>query len=143
MEWYEPRLILQTPPREFNEAQLRDYISCARKFADNVNGPFAVITDLSQLRASTVDSSMRSLYAEHQRAIATKDAEHCAVSAIIVKDALQRGVISAIFWLSPPVYPYTMVSDLESALAFAREALANAVARVERTNAARRSGSSW
>ena len=80
--------------------------------------PHAIIVDMSQM--SPVNPDMRrkvaAWLAEHQEELK----KYRLGSAIVVKSNVIRGIITAIYWLQPPPYPYSICSNRDEALAWSK-----------------------
>ncbi len=63
--------------------------------------------DVTHARRIVADADIR--LREH-------DTQWCAGMAIVAKTALMRGATTAVYWLSPPVYDYKIVSSLFEAI---------------------------
>ncbi len=123
VRWIAPRLYVQTTPPHFTLDELDDFIHAARSFADEVDTHFAVISDLSALIPSRVDAVMRKRFAEHLKSIENTDRAHCALSAVVTRNSLQRGLLTAVLWMAPPVYPHIVTTSMDEAVAACEDVL--------------------
>ena len=84
--------------------------------------PYAWVADLQHVRGS--NARQRKIVAETEKRHAALHAQHHAGAALVVPNRLVRGVVTAIFWLVPPVYPTTMVDSRAEGIRWAAGQLA-------------------
>lgn len=60
-----------------------------------------------------IDAKQRKALADFDRRVAEYDRKYTAGCAIIAPSALARGIAVAVYWLSPPVYPYKVFATYE------------------------------
>lgn len=76
--------------------------------------PYAWITDLE--RPERISKAHQKTIAAFEARVAELDRKHCAASALVVQRSVIRAVMTAVFWVHPPVYPYHLVPSREAAL---------------------------
>jgi len=67
------------------------------------------------VRAGGISSRHRKQLAEHARAVEPLLREYMVAAAIVSQSALVHGVVTAINWLTPPVFPQKVFSDAAEA----------------------------
>ncbi len=72
----------------------------------------------------------RRRFAEFEKEVEDRDREFTSGTAIIAKSGLQRGLITAIYWLAPPVYPYRICRSVAEAVDWCKGQLDTVDARV-------------
>ncbi len=82
----------------------------------------AIVFDATQARApSAVERRQQADFLRAHEALLRL---HCAGAAFVISSAVIRGALTAIFWIQPPVYEYTVVSAVAEGTAWARQRLA-------------------
>ena len=71
--------------------------------------------------ARPLGARQRQILAEASRATEAEATRNCAASAIIVSNAIMRGVMTALHWLKPTGYPERSFTDIGEAEAWVRE----------------------
>jgi hypothetical protein len=84
-------------------------------------GPFAWVV-LADAMLST-SAKQRKIFSEAEARMQPQDKRYCAGTAIVLSSSIIRGVVTAIYWLTPPVYPYTLCSTDDEARAWATKQL--------------------
>jgi hypothetical protein len=74
---------------------------------------FAWVVDAS--RVQHTEAKARKATSEHEARSKDHMRQFNCGTAFIIKSTLVRGILTAIFWLAPPAYPYEIFSDLASA----------------------------
>lgn len=59
------------------------------------------------------DPRVRRTIADHHARYATVIRARCAGIAMVVGSPLERGLLTALFWVSPPTYRYAVVGTVE------------------------------
>lgn len=68
-------------------------------------------------------ATQRRKLAALEKRLEEHDREHVKACAIVAPNALTRGLVTAVFWIAPPVYPYRLFEQAEPALAWVRAEL--------------------
>lgn len=111
-----------TFPREATDEDLAACIRARETWVRRVRYPFAWIIDLSNV--SEAPATQRKILAEHLRSCEAFSARWNAGSALIVPNAWLRGLVTAVFWVSPPKYPTELFSNPTEAESWAQTQLA-------------------
>lgn len=85
-------------------------------YASNTQ-PFAWVVDAGGI--GIVDAKVRQVTASHEERTKLHKARFNQGSAFVIKSPMARGIVTAIFWIAPPVYRHEVVSNFESARAWA------------------------
>ena len=114
--WYaasKPPIVVMTFPDQVHDDQLRAALADVQRWLEKVDKPFGFIVDMR--RPLAISSVQRQLIAEVEKASSAQDRRFNAAQAVVVTNAITRGIITAISWMSPPVYPLKIVPSLEHA----------------------------
>lgn len=84
--------------------------------------PCAWVVDLRHLLG--VPATQRRLFAEHLKHFEPHDIAYNRGSALVIPNSMVRGIVTAVFWLSPPKFPNKAFDTREAALSWAAERLA-------------------
>jgi hypothetical protein len=117
----EAPLYLQTFPRSATDIELAAMIAEIERITKAMQWPYGWVADLSDLMQAT--ARQRSMCAESDKCLASRDERYCAGSAVYCRGALTRGVLTAVHWLSPPAYPFRVFSSFPEAESWARQQL--------------------
>lgn len=121
-----PVVVLHVPSGAHSDEAIRDVL---REYKDMVltrRVPFVMINDLRS--ASGVTQKQRAemsdfLEGEHEVA------SYCRGAALVFESALLRGMLTAILWVSKPVYPTRVFRTVEDASWWAYDQLGISVAQ--------------
>lgn len=108
-----PPIIVMTFPDQVHNDQLRAALDDVQRWLAEVNEPFGFIVDMR--RPLSISSTQRQMIAEVEKASSETDRRFNAAQAVVVTNAITRGIITAISWMSPPVYPLKIVPSIERA----------------------------
>jgi hypothetical protein len=117
-----PQLYGQTFPKELTDPQLDEFLEALEVHVAAQTAPFAWVI-LADALMSTSAKQRKTFAAAEERMKAT-DRALCAGTAFVLTSAIARGAITAVYWISPPVYPYSIHATEVSALAWAKAKLA-------------------
>lgn len=105
-----PHLYLQKFPVQATDEELTQFLSHLEQSLPAFERPYAWLVDLRDLATST--STQRRIYAEFDQRVADQDRAHCAGVALVISNPLTRGMVTAVHWITPPVYPHTTAATL-------------------------------
>lgn len=111
-----PYIIMRVPAvvgDDMLEGALREV---SRWLLEDVNALFSFVANFE--RPLKITARQRRMMANAERQYAHVDRTYNAGQAVIVQSPMTRGVLTAVYWLSPPVYPYAFFSDMESAFSW-------------------------
>ena len=111
-----------TFPREATDEELMACLLARDDWAFRVRYHFAWIIDLSNI--TSAPATQRRALANHLKHYEEFSERWNAGSALVVPSRWLRGVVTAVFWISPPKYPHETFSELGTAEHWARERLA-------------------
>ena len=117
----EPRLYRQTFPKLSSDTELEEFLVALEANVEAQRAPFAWVILADALLSST--AKQRKMFASAEERMKEQDKKLCAGTAFVLTSAIARGAITAVYWLSPPVYPYTIVAREETAIAWAQTKL--------------------
>jgi hypothetical protein len=105
-----------TFPDQVHNDELRAALDDVQRWLAKVDKPFGFIVDMR--RPLAISSLQRHMIAEVEKASSEKDRRFNAAQAVVVTNAITRGIVTAISWMSPPVYPLKVLPSLEHAWAW-------------------------
>jgi hypothetical protein len=109
-------------PARFSDEDLQEALRVVTAWLLNdVDAPFGFIADLGAVEA--MSARRRSIMPAAERLYAHVDRAYNAGQAVVVASALMRGIITAVMWLSLPVYPLKVCAALAAAETFVEEQL--------------------
>jgi hypothetical protein len=115
-------LLVQRYPRDTSDEELSAFTAAVEAFMADHQEPFAWVVDASALVHAT--ARQRQLMSEFEKRTAEHDRRFCLGTALVVDSPIARGIITAVYWLTPPVYPYRTFAKWDDAEKWARERLA-------------------
>lgn len=117
-----PSLFYQTIPETFSDADLEAFIVCLEALVGAQRSPFAWVVMADAMLATS--AKQRKMFSEAETRMQPQDRRFCAGTAIVLSSPVIRGVVTAIYWLTPPVYPYTLCKSAEEARTWSERRLA-------------------
>ena len=115
------------PFRQKPPTKTRACFRARNDWARRVRYPVAWVTDLSNI--TKAPATQRKALAEHLKQFEAFSERWNAGSALIVPSAWLRGLVTAVFWVSPPKYPHKTFSELLPGQRWAQEQLAARLAQ--------------
>ena len=109
-------LVLEATPPESSDSDVLEYINRHRSYLAKKTVYGAV---LDVRRARTMSVKHRRMLADwinEQRAELQR--YHAAVAVVVSPSPIVRGFVSAVYWLSPPPYPYKIMTSIDDAKAW-------------------------
>ena len=123
--WYDSRdmpLYRWVFPDGATDEELAECLQAREDWGDKANYYVAWVIDLSAItRAPAVQ---RKMFGEHLKRFEPHNLQWNTGSAIVVPNAFLRGLVTAVFWVSPPKFPTKLFSDVGEAEPWARRQLA-------------------
>jgi hypothetical protein len=110
-----------TFPSQASDGQLQAMCEARERWAQRAMYRVAWVVDLSGVLTAT--AQQRGLFSEHLKRFEAHDRAYNQGSALIVPNALVRGIVTAVFWLKPPSFPNQCFPDAEQAFAWAEKQL--------------------
>jgi hypothetical protein len=117
----EAPLYMQAFPPTVKDEELSAMLAEVERITMAMQSPYGWVADISNVISAT--PKQRSMYAESDKRLKEYDQKYCAGSGIFCTSNVARGVLTAVFWISPPVYPYKVTSTLREAETWARQQL--------------------
>lgn len=118
------QIYVQRLPRSFSIEELREFCDAVVEQTASLQEPLTWICDLREVAVWEVDALKRREFAQFNARCEPYDRVVCAGIAFLVDfSPIGQGILTAVFWLSPPVYPYAIVGAPHEALAWCRDAL--------------------
>jgi hypothetical protein len=121
----ESPLLRATYPVGATSDEVAAFLRVLEELVLEQHGPYGWVHDFGR-SLDAVQRDIRRQFAISQRKIADHDRKYCAGVALYVPNPVVRGVITAVYWLSPPAYPYRFFSNLAEATVWARARLQKA-----------------
>ena len=107
-----------TFPAEANEEELAAFVRAREEWATRAHYPVAWVVELSNLRKA--NAKQRRVFAEHLKRFENHDVQWNGGSALIVPSSWLRGLVTAVFWISPPKFPHQAFAKRSDALEWAQ-----------------------
>ena len=117
-----PQLYAQTFPQALNDDELGVFLDALESLVGAQREPFAWIVMADALMQSS--AKQRKAFAAAEERMRDQDRVLCAGTAFVLTSAIARGAVTAVYWLSPPVYPYAICKTFDDARAWAVAKLA-------------------
>ncbi len=96
-------------PARATDDEVRVFCDVLEKFWRDVDGPVGTVFDCRPVTAAT--ASQRKLFADLQQRLEPVFRGKMLGAAFLIDSALVRGLLTAIFWLRPPVYRHIVASN--------------------------------
>lgn len=113
-------VVLAVPPSEVTDETLEAFL-CELIARQTEPGPYAVVFDLTHAgRPSAKQRSRMSQHLQEQRGTIQRQVRGMAM---VAPSAITRGVITAVFWLSPPPVEHRVFDGRDEAFHWARSLL--------------------
>ena len=107
-----------TFPAEASDEQLLTFIEAREDWAERAHYPVAWVVELSNL--TKANAKQRRIFAEHLKRFEGHDMLWNGGSALIVPSGWLRGLVTAVFWISPPKFPHQAFAKRSDALEWAQ-----------------------
>lgn len=108
-------------PNSGTEDQVRSYLQAFEEHFLALHTPYALVANTTG--AGYLSSTQRRLFAESELRTKEHDAKYLAAIGMVVGSSMLRGVITAIHWISPPVYPHKTFADVNQAIIWTQQML--------------------
>ena len=107
-----------TFPDKSSDEELARFVQAREEWATRAHYPVAWVVELSNLTRAT--ATQRRACAEHLKRFEAHDVLWNAGSALIVPSGWLRGLVTAVFWISPPKFPHQAFATRTDALEWAQ-----------------------
>lgn len=114
-------LYRQVLPRRATDQELALMLSEVERITKAMTSHYGWVADISHVAFAS--ASQRQLYANSEKRLAHLDSRYCAGTGVCCKDALTRGIVTAVLWMSPPSYPLQVFGLVAEAEQWARRQL--------------------
>jgi hypothetical protein len=105
-------------PAEASGDELDAFIRAREEWAERAHYPVAWVVQLSNL--TKANAQQRRVFADHLKRFEGHDVQWNGGSALIVPSSWLRGLVTAVFWLSPPKFPHQAFARRADALEWAQ-----------------------
>ena len=105
-------------PAQATDDELMSFIDARESWAEHASYPVAWVVELSNLTKAT--ATQRRMFADHLKRFEPHDVRWNGGSAIVVPSGWIRGLVTAVFWLSPPKFPHQAFAKRSDALEWAK-----------------------
>lgn len=110
-------------PADVDDAGTQDFIDASEAWLRELDQPVAWLIDCRDLKASSAPAHRRKMLADYEKRVAQFSKKYFVGGAFIIDNSLVRGVLTAIYWINPPVYPYKIFATEEQAREWACQQL--------------------
>ena len=107
-----------TFPAEASNDELDAFVRAREEWAERAHYPVAWVVQLSNL--TKANALQRRIFADHLKRFEAHDVQWNGGSALIVPSGWLRGLVTAVFWLSPPKFPHQAFARRTDALEWAQ-----------------------
>jgi 1,2-phenylacetyl-CoA epoxidase PaaB subunit len=107
-----------TFPAEATDEELAAFVRAREEWATRAHYPVAWVVELSNL--TKANAKQRKVFAEHLKRFEEHDLQWNGGSALIVPSGWLRGLVTAVFWISPPRFPNQAFAKRTDALEWAQ-----------------------
>jgi hypothetical protein len=107
-----------TFPSEATDEELDAFVRAREEWATRAHYPVAWVVELSNL--TKANAKQRRAFAEHLKRFEEHDVHWNGGSALIVPSGWLRGLVTAVFWISPPKFPHQTFAKRTDALEWAQ-----------------------
>lgn len=114
-------LYAQWYPRTVDGDELRAFVQEVEQLVLSHRTPYAWVMFVDGLLG--VNAAQRKVIADHVARMRSHDRRYCAGGGIVASTPFARGLVTAVFWLSPLVYPHEVFRYIDRAEAYARDRL--------------------
>jgi hypothetical protein len=111
-------------PAHASDEKLLSYCRAVESWSAHVTYPVAWLMDLS--RVEQVSAQQRAIFAKYMQGMEDFDRRCTKGSALILPNALMRGIATAIFWLYSPRFEHRTFAACAEGLSWLREVLSEA-----------------
>jgi hypothetical protein len=118
----------QMLPPDGTDEELASMLAEVERITMTIQSPFGWVTDLTNLLQAT--ARQRTLYAQSDKTLRDWDKLFCAGTAIICTGAFTRGIVTAVHWVAPPVYPFKIFANRREGERWARQKLIDRGVRI-------------
>ena len=115
-----PLYILTYPADNEDEELIKRHDEIADWY-ETVDRPIAWVVDCTGIQKAT--ATQRKIVSEHTDKILPYSKRFNMGTGIVITSSWVRGLLTAIFWLSPPPFPYKIFDTVEHAKAWSRARL--------------------
>lgn len=127
-----------TFPSEATDEELAAFVQARESWAKRARYPVAWVVELSHI--TKANAKQRRIFAEHLKRFEAHDVRWNGGSALIVPRAWLRGLVTAVFWISPPKFPHQAFSKRSDALQWAQTQLDAKIAECDARSRIQMSG---
>mgnify|MGYP001553998302 FL=1 len=110
-----------TFPAKVADDELVAFAKAREDWAARAQYPVAWVVELSNITKAT--ATQRRMFADHLKRFEEHDVQWNAGSALVVPSGWIRGLVTAVFWLSPPKFPNQAFARRADAYAWAQHQL--------------------
>ena len=104
-----------------SDALLDEHFEAFGRYCETNRAPMAMLVRAGDMLR--ISASQRRRLAEFEARFEEHDRRYGVGVALVSSNAVVRGLITAVFWLKPPVYPHRFFSDGEDAMVWLKEQL--------------------
>ena len=111
----------QVLPAECTDEELAKMLQDVERITKAIDSPIGWVTDVSNILHAT--PRQRRMYAESDARLRDLDRKWCSGTAVVCSSPVTRGIVTAVHWVTPPVYPYKIFSSRREGERWARQQL--------------------
>jgi hypothetical protein len=111
----------QVLPAACTDEELAKMLEEVERITKAVDSPIGWGTDVSNILHAT--PRQRKMYADSDARLKDLDRQWCSGTAVVCRSPFTRGIVTAVHWVTPPVYPYKIFSSRREGERWARRQL--------------------
>ena len=108
-------------PASTTDDELVACCTAREAWADRARYPVAWVIDLSAIRTAT--ARQRQIFATHLGRVERHNITYNRGASLIVPNPVLRGVVTAVFWIKAPRFPYRLFANRSEGVRWAQEQL--------------------
>ena len=116
-----PLLRVTFPARRLTDEELAEYLAASAASIKTRVRKFAIVVDVGERPALT--PLQRRMQADFMVQVAPVMNKLCVGQAYVMTSMATRGVLTALFWMAPPAFPWRICARREDAERWARDQL--------------------
>ncbi len=108
-------LYVHTFPAAATDDEILGFCAACVERSRVTTAPFVVVADSRLIDPLRFNAKQRKILADFQVENHAADKLWCRGVALVLNTPLQRGALTALYWVKPPVYDYVIEADLDRA----------------------------
>lgn len=111
--------ILSCSFEDITDEKLHRHFEAFGAWCDQNQRPVGIVVTAGELVRAT--AAQRKRFGDFEKRMAVHDRAYVYACALVVPNPVVRGLVTAVYWLSSPVYPYRLFTEATEATDWVRE----------------------